>query len=125
MDRSIFEALLNKRRRDLIEEIREQLARSGEAGTLSPLLERGDEGDDSFADIIADMDISMVTRDVDELRDVEAARVRLADGTYGVCSDCGNEIADERLLAYPTAKRCIICQTAYERRRSTTAPARL
>jgi RNA polymerase-binding transcription factor DksA len=122
MDRSIFEAVLNKRRRDLIEEIREQLARSGEAGTLSPLLERGDEGDDSFADIIADMDISMVTRDVDELRDVEAARMRLADGTYGVC---GDEIAGERMLAYPTAKRCIICQTAYERRRSTTAPARL
>jgi hypothetical protein len=33
----------------------------------------------------------------------------------GVCEDCGGEIGDARLAAYPAAVRCIGCQTTHER----------
>jgi len=48
------------------------------------------------------------------LRDIKAARERLSAGTYGICTDCGEPITYERLLAYPTAKRCIHCQRLRE-----------
>ncbi|HET7222164.1 MAG TPA: TraR/DksA family transcriptional regulator [Rhodanobacteraceae bacterium] len=59
-------------------------------------------------------DDAVVNQDVQDARDIRAARERLSAGTYGVCTDCGEAIAYERLLAYPTAKRCIHCQRVYE-----------
>jgi DnaK suppressor protein len=45
---------------------------------------------------------------------VEAALARLREERYGVCIDCGEPIAPARLLAYPTATRCIECQQTHE-----------
>lgn len=59
-------------------------------------------------------DDAVVNQDVADVRDIIAARERLYAGTYGTCTDCGEAIAYERLLAYPTAKRCIHCQRLYE-----------
>ena len=56
-----------------------------------------------------------LTRDVDELRDIEAARRRLDDGSYGICTDCGVDIGFERLHAEPEAARCIDCQRRHEK----------
>lgn len=52
-----------------------------------------------------------------ELGDIEASLERIQTGTYGQCTDCGVTIAPARLNAYPTAKRCIGCQTVAEQRR--------
>ena len=52
-----------------------------------------------------------------ELGDIQAALERIEAATYGVCTDCGVGIPTERLQAYPTAKRCIDCQTRKEQRR--------
>ena len=51
-----------------------------------------------------------------ELGDIQAALQRIEAGTYGVCTDCGGSITEARLRAYPTAKRCIACQTLKEQR---------
>ena len=40
---------------------------------------------------------------------VDAALARLDDGTYGVCTGCGNPIAAERLQAIPEATLCFSC----------------
>jgi len=74
-----------------------------------------DAGDESVATLIADLDHADVGRDLNELRDLEAARARLADGSYGTCTDCGGEIGYERLKANPAAVRCIACQTRHEK----------
>lgn len=63
-------------------------------------------------------DDAVINQDVQDVRDIKAARERLAAGTYGICTDCGNAIAYERLLAYPTAKRCIHCQRLHEQGKS-------
>ncbi|MFH8252399.1 TraR/DksA family transcriptional regulator [Microbacterium sp. B2969] len=44
-----------------------------------------------------------------ELVDIDAASARLADGSYGVCIDCGRKIPAARLEARPTATRCVDC----------------
>jgi RNA polymerase-binding protein DksA len=53
-------------------------------------------------------------RDIDELRAIAAARLRMADGSYGVCVDCDVDIPLARLQAQPTAARCVPCQERYE-----------
>jgi RNA polymerase-binding protein DksA len=44
------------------------------------------------------------------LREVEAAIARIDHGTYGRCLECGEPIAEERLVALPWAGHCIDCQ---------------
>jgi DnaK suppressor protein len=52
-----------------------------------------------------------------ELGDIDASLERIDAGTYGQCTDCGVIIPPARLSAYPTAKRCIDCQTLAEQHR--------
>jgi DnaK suppressor protein len=46
---------------------------------------------------------------MDQLRDIDMAQRRIADGSYGSCTSCGQPIAAERLAARPTARTCIRC----------------
>ncbi len=44
-----------------------------------------------------------------ELKAIEAALKRVADGTYGTCVRCGGAISRERLEAVPHAALCREC----------------
>lgn len=46
---------------------------------------------------------------------------RIEDGDYGVCMECGDDIAERRLLASPTATHCIDCMTELESMRAAGA----
>jgi len=48
---------------------------------------------------------------------VQHALARMADGEYGLCENCGEEIGYSRLEARPEARLCIACQTRLEKRR--------
>jgi RNA polymerase-binding protein DksA len=50
------------------------------------------------------------------LTEIEAALLRIDDGTYGICVNCGRPIAEERLAAIPWATHCIDCKRLEERR---------
>lgn len=43
------------------------------------------------------------------LAEIEAAMVRLAEGSYGQCAGCGRPIGAARLSARPAASTCIRC----------------
>jgi len=52
-----------------------------------------------------------------ELEQMIAARRRLADGSYGECIDCGEEIDLRRLTALPATPYCTGCQAIHENQR--------
>jgi RNA polymerase-binding protein DksA len=54
-------------------------------------------------------------RDIEELRAIEAAKERMANGSYGACVDCGVDIPLDRLEVQPAATRCVPCQERFER----------
>lgn len=91
---------------------RDERAEGVSAGNFDSRLER------TLADMALEADAAVVGQDAQDVRDIIAARRRVAAGTYGVCVDCGEPISYERLLAYPTAKRCIGCQREYEREKA-------
>lgn len=80
--------------------------------------------DVALAEVASDADAAVIRQDIADVRDIHAARQRLAAGTYGTCVDCGEAIAYQRLLAYPTAKRCIACQREHESEREVRAGLR-
>lgn len=52
-----------------------------------------------------------------QLRKVEAALERIADGDFGICAVCGGAIGLKRLQALPCANNCIDCQEQLEKAR--------
>ena len=108
-----FCALLQAQRKQLLDEVRDKIAASGEGPGFVNQSKITD--DDGLADAAAEMNVAMVIRESQELKDVEAALARIGDGSYGNCSDCGNEIGRARLKANPAARRCLPCQEKYER----------
>ena len=52
------------------------------------------------------------------LRQVEAARDRMRDGTFGICLSCEEEIAPKRIQAIPWASYCVSCQEKAEEGRT-------
>ena len=107
--------VIEQRRESLLAELREDVERTRKDRQDDLAGSAGDAGDESVATLIADLDHADLSRDLNELRDLEAARTRLADGSYGTCADCGGEIGYDRLKANPAAVRCIACQTRHEK----------
>lgn len=118
----LFRTRLLDRRDVLRGEITSALS-SSERDEYTTLADQiNDSGDASLADLLADVHYSDVQRDVDEVRDIEAALQRMDEGTYGVCVDCGRRIDPKRLEAQPTAVRCIEDQAKYEREHAERPP---
>jgi DnaK suppressor protein len=59
--------------------------------------------------------IRNLDRESNLLRNVKSALARVADGSYGVCLHCDEEIKPKRMDAVPWAKYCIRCQEAADR----------
>lgn len=47
-------------------------------------------------------------------RAARRALVRLQNGEFGRCADCGAEISSQRLTAIPWTERCVQCQASLE-----------
>ena len=107
--------LVEKRRRALIAELHEDATRTRDQPYAKQAGEVRDAGDESVAALITDLGQADLTRDLEELRALEAARERLKDEGYGNCAECGAEIGFERLKAAPHALRCVRCQERHER----------
>ena len=74
-----------------------------------------DVDDEAVADTLVDIDNAIIGLHLQKARDLNSALDRIQAGVYGICIDCGDDIGFERLSAYPTAKRCIKCQSLHEK----------
>jgi len=118
LDRKEDEALrrfLEARKRELMAELHDDIERSREDNLANQSAPAGDAGDESVAELLAHLDQFDASRDVGELRAIDAALRRIDEGAYGRCEECGSDIGYERLKASPTAIRCIVCQRQYEK----------
>lgn len=108
-------SMIEERSAALREEIRREVGRGRDEPYAAVAGATHDSGDEALADLVADLGNAEVTRDLGELRELEAARRRIADGSYGPCADCGADIPLERLRVQPGAARCAQCQTRHEK----------
>lgn len=100
----------------------EQGVQTGRDSTFAAMTgEAADDGDHSVADLLTDVEIAEVKRDMQAIEALEAARGRLLSGLGGTCVDCEEDIAPARLRANPAAQRCRDCQEQYEATHGTAA----
>jgi len=116
---------LQQRLEELRAQVREELLRSDSERYIQIAGQVHDAEEESVADLLADVDLAVIDIHVNEIRNVEAALLRTRTGRYGICAECDGEIAYERLRAYPTAKRCLGCQTTHEQAATEKRPPTL
>ena len=98
---------LHKRYLDLQEEIHNELADTRDI--------RDSDLAEYLNHIPEDIDTALVDRQINEMEELEMSLKYLSELEIGDCIDCGDEIRFERLLAYPSAQRCVQCQHQYEK----------
>lgn len=108
-----LKAVLDTRHEELRAELHRQVNEKDDYVDVAT--EIPDPGDSSFANLEIDLDNAAVTRDIAEVRAIEAARTRIENGTYGICVSCETDIPYARLKVQPTADRCAPCQEMYEK----------
>lgn len=112
-------AMMDERWAREFREIRSLFSATDEDRQQVTLGEGVDEAtDDALLVKLSAVDDPLIRQNLQDVRDIAAARQRIAAGKYGECTDCGADIVYERLLAYPTAKRCIDCQREHENRKA-------
>ena len=123
---SDLKKMLDGRRREIQAEVQGKMRGVREEGTWGGKLnEVLDTVESAEADIQEDLEFALVQMKSETLNKVNDALVRLEQGSYGNCFDCGEEIAEKRLRALPFAVRCKDCEetreTAEQRERQLTA----
>jgi RNA polymerase-binding protein DksA len=109
-----LEAQLRRRYDELWTDVRRELEKH-HGQRYEQLVQRpADPEEFATADLLVDLNLAEIDRDVDELRAVQHALARLKRGEYGMCQACGKSIDSARLEALPYAVLCVDCQTRAE-----------
>jgi DnaK suppressor protein len=108
-----------KKARTTLEEMRAQTVRSVKQEITEGREHQKDDGMDTYdlASDARDQEISVILTDRvrEKLGAIDEALGRMDDGSYGVCEECGLDIAEGRLLALPFTRLCVSCQSDRER----------
>ena len=71
---------------------------------------QGDMADQASGNNEVHIQLKLKATDAKILQAIDEALERIQRGTYGVCRDCGEPIAEARLKAIPWTRVCIVCK---------------
>jgi DnaK suppressor protein len=95
------------------EQARQPSGGQGESELSNAPMHLADMGTDEFMHAL---NATLLENEEQLTADVRAALVRIDDGSYGVCENCNQDIAEERLAAMPFALHCVVCAEAFDHR---------
>src|SRR5262245_17950060 len=115
---------LEKYRKILLEKRKELLNKSSgyKADDVLAIKEEEmtDETDVASQTTMPELSCSLINRDFEILKKITDALESITDQTYGICEECGEDIAPKRLLLQPWANYCIPHAEAKEYRKKIT-----
>lgn len=75
----------------------------------------GDEVDKIQGNILGFINEKLSMRDILMLKKIEVALVKIEDGSFGICEECGDPISKKRLEVRPESSTCIFCAERLEK----------
>lgn len=113
MDKKKLETF-RKRLESRQQELRKAVSRTEEDGRVADQDTAQDIADRAASSYTKEFLFSQSNNERQTLQLVEAALLRIREGTFGECVNCGNEITAKRLEYVPETRYCIACQEKRE-----------
>ena len=107
-----YRSILLEQLRQHTEHVREEQAAALEFGGSDDSVK--DSVDMSLRDVNQEIALRLGEHQSRIVADIDQALLRMDEGTYGECAQCGKPIDDRRLEAMPTARYDAACQTIIE-----------
>ena len=111
---ALLETELVSHQRELDRQLAERQGGLSRADHAHEVLEQ-DNDDLPQREADRELDMALNDRELAALGAVSAALLRLKQGRYGLCADCGESVAFDRLKVEPWVLRCIACESRRER----------
>ena len=97
--------------RKLLIQLRSKILSGGIVSSNADLVigpeDMADEGDLATSIVNQEVSFSIRQRELNKLRAIEEALLRIEDGTYGHCEECDEEIKAKRLELQPWTTLCV------------------
>jgi DnaK suppressor protein len=114
---------VNKTQLEFFRKLLEQRKAALENGVVDTVVEMTDD-DETFPDpndratLESDRNFTLRIRDRERklIAKIEKAMLRIEDGSFGICEECGCDISARRLEARPVTTLCIECKEEQERK---------
>lgn len=106
--------VLETKRREAIRDIEEDLDENIGENARFRLRNIADILDKAKISLDLEINYQVLQQKYLTLKQIEKSLARLENGQYGLCSDCGMPISEERLSVLPSALHCIECQNHRE-----------
>ena len=107
----LLKGMLEDRRREIHEKLRS--LREAIPAASHDVRDAEEQSVDEF---VQEVDLALMQMKSETLKKIDAAILRLEQGSYGRCQECDQEIASARLRALPFAVLCRDCQEQAEDR---------
>jgi DnaK suppressor protein len=111
----------HKRLTSELEQLEASGSSSDERREGSPFGKREEEATETLE---LEKRLALENRVRQELAGIEHALEKFEKGTYGMCDNCGEAIAPERLEALPQASLCVNCKALLAKNAKGTPPPR-
>lgn len=112
-----MKAILEKLKEDTLIEINKAMKSGATVVTGEP---SGDIYDQASSERDRELGMLLGDREREKLVSIDEALLRLADGDYGICEECEEEIPIGRLKVLPFARHCVKCKSDIERLQAQT-----
>jgi len=106
--------ILEERRREILNEVKDKMRDVRIEGAFGESRGVLDAAETSESDIQDDIEFALIQMKAETLHKIDEALSRHAEGGYGFCFECGDEVSEQRLRALPFAVRCKDCEEERE-----------
>lgn len=112
-----MKALLLKLKEETLKEIKKSMKSSSDHLSSEP---SGDIYDQASSERDRELGLLLSDREREKLRNIDDALIRIQEGEYGICEECGCDIPLGRLKVMPFAHYCVKCKEDIERFQAQT-----
>lgn len=109
--------LLLQMKAETLKEINKTLKSTSDVSSGEP---SGDIYDQASSERDRELGLLLGDREREKLRNIDEALLKLDEGEYGVCEECGDEIPLGRLKVMPFARYCVRCKSDIEKMQAQT-----
>jgi len=112
-----LQEMLICKKNEILADIRKSMGSSLEEDVRLAFEIAQDNADRSVDELLKYIDAKVLGTKSETLDLIDSALVKLKEGNYGICEECGCEIPLKRLAILPFATRCVICQETVDRKK--------